>query len=1407
MKSCFMSNVSLRFVTGLLLISMSLISGAAHTPEPSSVTVAGSLQDELGCPGDWQPDCAATHLGYDAEDDVWQGVFNVPAGMWEYKAPLNDSWDENYGEGGVPGGSNIPLNLASDTDVKFYYDHETHWITDNVNSVIATAAGSFQSELGCSGDWQPWCLQSWLQDPDGDEVFVFETGKLPAGSYEAKVAHDENWAENYGAGGVPGGANIPFTVPTDCADMRFDYELSSHILSISETAAPAQPTSVTIPGSFQEELGCSGDWQPDCAVTHLGFDADDQLWQQTFNIPAGSWEYKAALNDSWDVNYGANATLNGPNIGLSLGDATDVRFYYSDETHWVTDNQNATIATLAGSFQSELGCPGDWQPWCLRSWLQDPDGDGTYMFSTSKLPAGDYEVKIAHNESWDENYGQDGVPGGANIPFTVPTSCTTIFFTYNPVTHLLDIGTGPSGPVGNLGQAAAHWVSEDIVAWNVGTADDTFQMHYAANGGLSLDESGVVGSDGILTLTFDPAGLPTEVTDKFPQLAGYAALRLAAGDLHMVPDILKGQFAVSVADIGGSPVDATSVQVPGVLDELYTYDGALGPTYSDDTISLRLWAPTAKNVTLLVFDDADPASVGTPHAMTVDPASGVWSIAGSSAWNRKYYLFEVEVYVLSTDQVEHNVVTDPYSLNLSMNSLRSQFINLDDVNLAPAGWADLAKPSLDAPEDIVIYELHVRDFSINDPTVPNEQRGTFKAFAAEDTLGTDHLESLAEAGLSHIHLLPSFDIATINEDKSSWQQPDPADLAMYPPDSDQQQAAVSATDNQDGFNWGYDPFHYTVPEGSYATSANGVNRIVEFREMVQALNEDGLRAVMDVVYNHTNAAGQSDKSVLDRIVPGYYHRLSATGAIETSSCCPNTASEHAMMEKLMVDSIVTWARDYKVDGFRFDLMGHHSKANMLNVRAALDALTLEDDGVDGSSIYLYGEGWNFGEVANNARFEQATQLNMAGTGIGTFSDRLRDGVRGGNPFSDVQEQGFINGLFYDPNTLPQGDTLGTLLHISDWIRIGLAGGLADYQFEDADGNIVRTDQVDYFGQQAGYTMDPQEQITYIAAHDNETLFDATQLKAPQATSMADRVRIQNVGNSIVMLGQGVPFFHAGQDILRSKSMDRDSFNSGDWFNAIDWSLATTNWGKGLPNAGKNQDNWPLMQPLLADTALAPAATDVVRSTALFAELLELRGSSKLFRLEYADQVMERVAFHNTGPAQIPGLIVMSIADNIGDIDLANELAVILFNAGDQAASFPFPANGSEFLLHPVLAGSVDPVVQTAGYNSAVGTFEVPARTTAVFFDQRPVAEQLDVLIGEVDQLLADGAVNGGQANALKAKLKAAQRSAANGRSTPATKQINAFINQVQAFMSAGILSSEEGAQLISTAEQILQSIG
>ena len=1091
------------------------------------------------------------------------------------------------------------------------------------------------------------------------------------------------------------------------------------LASASRAQTDGNPEIVTIPGTIQSQLGCTGDWQPNCSATFLAFDQEDDVWQGAWELPPGNYEYKVAINQSWDENYGLDAESYGPNIPLALNETRTVRFYYDHKTHWVTDSVNDVIATVIGSFQDELGCGQDWDPGCLRSWLQDADGDGTYALITRALPAGTYQARVALDESLDKVYGLDGVPEGREIEFTVSADGAEIFFGYDPESHMLNIST-EGAPKGDLKKARAHWVARDMILWNVDTRlAETFYLQYAPEGGLALTAQGVIGGTQI-ELTQDSRGLDRDLEARFPHLRDYAVLRIDPQDLGHVTAALKGQLAVSAFDAAGKPVDATGLQIPGVLDDLYTYDGPLGVIYDGAVPTLKLWAPTARSVTLHLFDDSDPATASQTQRMQGDADSGVWSITGEPDWTGKFYLYEIEVYVPSIGRVERNLVTDPYSVSLSVNSTRSQIINLSDASLMPEGWESLQKPPLDAPEDIVIYELHMRDFSANDASVPAEERGTYLAFTRSESNGMRHLRKLAEAGLTHIHLLPVFDIATINENKAVWASPDFAELAGFPPDSDKQQAILSAFVGKDGYNWGYDPFHYTVPEGSYATNPDGPGRILEFRRMVQALNQAGLRVVLDVVYNHTNASGQAEKSVLDKVVPGYYHRLNADGKVENSTCCANTATEHSMMRKLMVDSVVTWATAYKVDGFRFDLMGHHMVGDMAAVQEALRRLTLASDGIEGSRLYLYGEGWNFGEVANGARGTNATQRNVAGMGIGTFNDRIRDAVRGGSAFGGYLEQGFINGLFYDPNEAEarsENAQKVSLYQFADWIRAGLAGNLAAYEFVGWKGQLVAAEEIDYNGSPAGYTEDPQEHIAYISAHDNETLFDAIQYKAPATATVADRVRMHNMGVSLVALAQGVPFFQGGVDLLRSKSFDRDSYDSGDWFNGLDFTYQDNNWGVGLPPASKNESNWPIMRPLLARPELEPAPGDILASTAHFQEMLHIRKSSPLFRLRTAAEVQERLRFHNTGPDQVLGMIVMSISD-VGaatNLDPNLDLVVVVFNATNTEQRFSLQALANTALaLHPVQLASADPLVASSSFEVSTGSFVVPARTTAVF---------------------------------------------------------------------------------------------
>ena len=278
----------------------------------------------------------------------------------------------------------------------------------------------------------------------------------------------------------------------------------------------------------------------------------------------------------------------------------------------------------------------------------------------------------------------------------------------------------------------------------------------------------------------------------------------------------------------------------------------------------------------------------------------------------------------------------------------------------------------------------------------------------------------------------------------------------------------------------------------------------------------------------------------------------------------------------MVDSVVTWARDYKVDGFRFDLMGHHSQGQHAGrARRPRRADACAKDGVDGKSIYLYGEGWNFGEVANNALFAQATQGQLGGTGIGTFSDRLRDAVRGGGPFDeDPRKQGFGTGESTDPNgAAVNGTTRPTLArpHDTDLVQLGLAGNLRGFTFRTAAaGRSRRRRRSTTTARPPATPTSRTRSITYVDAHDNETLFDSLTYKLPVATSMADRVRMNTLSLATTALAQTPSFWHAGADLLRSKSLDRNSYDSGDWFNRLDWTGADNGFGHGLPPEADNE---------------------------------------------------------------------------------------------------------------------------------------------------------------------------------------------------------------------------------------------
>ena len=944
----------------------------------------------------------------------------------------------------------------------------------------------------------------------------------------------------------------------------------------------------------------------------------------------------------------------------------------------------------------------------------DADGWGTYVDIPVTAAAPTMKFLIINSE------GSGTKDTGADMVATLPDLTlkgTDIYILSGDATLY---AAEPGIQYLTLSNAKAVWITPDTLVWPTSTGS-TYKLYVSAAGGITSDATTVSGADASYDLT-PTTSLSSALQTQFPQYKSCAGLTLPAG--VAVNTVLKGELVVVAYDATGKILQGTSVQTAPVIDAQYGAAAkvkTLGVTFAAGIPTIAVWAPTASVVSLNLYADGTASAAATVVPMSRDDASGVWSVtAPDSTWTNQYYDFNVTVFSRwAANKVVTNTVTDPYSVTLNANSQHSMILNLADPTTAPAGWGNGLLATSATPTDSVLYELSIRDFSASNG---NANAGKYLAFTETSSAGMTHLKALADAGMTHVHLLPTFDIASVDE-VASVNPTVPVSTGA----GLEAQAFLSTSVNgaakpqdTDWFNWGYDPYHYGAPEGSYSSDpADGAVRVMEFRKMVQALHTAGLRVIMDVVYNHTSDAGQSDRSVLDKIVPGYYYRLDANGAIENDSCCSDTAPEFVMMEKLMTDSLVQWADKYKVDGFRFDIMGFIPKSSMVNALAAVNAVAQADGR---GFTYFYGEGWNFGHVINDALFTQARQANMGGTGIGTFNDRMRDSVRGGGPFdsgaSVVTNQGFASGLFYDNNDGSVGTAAqkASAVKAQNLISVSLAGNLAAFPL---NGGVVASG-IDYGGQLAGYTSQPQENIAYVSAHDNETIWDISQYKHSAGTSAADRARAQVVDLSTVILANGVPFIHAGDELLRSKSEDGNSFNSGDYFNRIYWDGSSNNWAVGAPiqNTGNNAANLAQLTTALTNTNATVSQSTILAASAAFQDFLKVRKSSTMFRLPDAASIIGNVRFPDQGLGQIPGVILMQVGDGTTSVgDNAFGSAMTVFNGTNVAQDIVYPwYAGRSVALHPAQLNGSDAVTASSTFTAATGTFHVPARTTAVFVE-------------------------------------------------------------------------------------------
>lgn len=528
------------------------------------------------------------------------------------------------------------------------------------------------------------------------------------------------------------------------------------------------------------------------------------------------------------------------------------------------------------------------------------------------------------------------------------------------------------------------------------------------------------------------------------------------------------------------------------FEAAYTYEGNdLGASYSTEKTVFKVWSPSAESISVLMYPQGE-AKEGEKPEITYpmeQAKSGVWKAEIEGDLKNKYYVYQVTV------DGKTKLVVDPYAKAAGVNGERGMVIDLLETD--PEGFREHSSPEFKNPVDAVIYEIHVRDLSMNENS-GIKNKGKFLGFTETGTTnsaglstGLDHMKEL---GVTHVHLLPSFDYKTIDESKLE----------------------------ENTFNWGYDPQNYNLPEGSYSTDPyQGEVRVREFKEMVQGLHENGLRVVMDVVYNHTYTAGDSNFTSL---VPGYYYRTDINGNFANGSGCGNeTASERAMVRKFIIDSVVYWAKEYKVDGFRFDLMGLHDIETMNMVRKALDEID--------PSILLYGEGWKGGS-SPLPEPEQAIKNNAVELDerIACFSDDIRDAIKGS--VFDIADTGFVNGK----------------KNISDRveaIKFGIVGSVSHPQV-----NISDVPYSSRFWANA-----PTQTITYASAHDNRTLWDKLR-ETNKAASEKDLVQMNKLSAAIVLTSQGIPFFQAGEEMARTKKGIENSYKSPDSINMLNWDNKT-----------------------------------------------------------------------------------------------------------------------------------------------------------------------------------------------------------------------------------------------------------
>ncbi len=626
---------------------------------------------------------------------------------------------------------------------------------------------------------------------------------------------------------------------------------------------------------------------------------------------------------------------------------------------------------------------------------------------------------------------------------------------------------------------------------------------------------------------------------------------------------LSVSYSVKVEGLDPKPVVPMTYFDSKEFADAYTYDGQLGAIYSGESTTFRLWAPTASSVKLNLYAAGNG---GTAETTPLEKGEkGVWQLTVKGDLDGKYYTYTVAT------SIGENEVVDPYARSAGLNGQRGMVLNLDKTD--PDGWTNEPFDSgLENYTDAEIWEVHIRDFS--NKITNSEYKGKYLAFTETGLknangipVGVDYLKNL---GITHVHLLPSFDYASVDESKS------------------------------DGFNWGYDPQNYNVPEGSYSTDASdGYKRVNEYKQMVKALHDNGIGVIMDVVYNHTYSADSN----FQKIVPNYYYRFNENGTFSNGSGCGNeTASNRSMMRKFIVESVSYWQNEYNLDGFRFDLMALHDLTTLRQVESKVHSVN--------SKALIYGEGWT-GGTSTLAAGEQATLKNLSklnngtsthGTnGIAMFNDVIRDGIKGS--VFNIDDTGFATGA-----------KAGSL----DSVLFGVTGACSLPTGKFGEGN-------------GWYASNPTQVINYVSAHDNNTLWDRIcHVYGEENTTLNKRLAMNRLSAAIVQTSLGVPFMQAGEEMLRQKKNDdgtynENSYNASDKVNNIDWSLLSEtseqykmmNYYKGLMAFRSSCDI--LRSPIAGNSSIGAVCKLIGKNKASAAFTMSIGTNEKLFVVYNANE--------------------------------------------------------------------------------------------------------------------------------------------------------------------------------------------